>query len=291
MTYPFLNRRDGSGSEMRGQAGENLGDRKVVYWDSNGLWMLADADAIATMPTIGFTIGSIASGNFGRILLRGLVGKQGWTWTRGAKLYVSATAGEITHTAPSRSQVIGIAYETDVLYFDPKDAITDATRTKTVPMSADAFGRPNANPPGIVDQDNLTLYTFTLNTDKLTINFPVPWDYASGDIIFNVIWTNDGGVDDNGKFVKWQLDYQVGVEGDVISGSHANSPKVIEDAYPSASGFVETHTGDMTIAAADFAGKQCIFVKLSAVTPAGAALTCEPHLVGMCYAYTAYVNQ
>ncbi|GAG86867.1 unnamed protein product, partial [marine sediment metagenome] len=160
-----------------------------------------------------------------------------------------------------------------------------------VPTSADNFGRPNANPPDIVDIDNLTLYAFTLNTDLLTVKFPVPSDYVSGDITFNVIWTNDGGVDDNGLFVKWQLGYQVGSPGDVISGSHANSPKTVEDAYGSDLGWVETHTEAMTIAAADFAGKQCIFAKLMAITPVGAALTCEPHLVGMCYTYTAYVNQ
>ena len=170
-------------------------------------------------------------------------------------------------------------------------ALTDATEVKTIPIEADVFGRPNTNPPIVVDIDNLTLYAFTLNTDKMTLKFPVPWDYVSGDIIFNVYWTNDGGVDDNGKFAKWQLDYQVGTAGDVISGSHANSPKVVEDAYSSASGFVEEHTGDMTIAAADFAGKNCIFIKLSAITPAGTALTCEPHLIGMCYTYTAYINQ
>ena len=70
-------------------------------------------------------------------------------------------------------------------------ALTDTTVVKTVPMGADEFGRPNTNPPTVVDQDNLTLYSFTLNTDKLTIKFPVPWDYASGDLTFSVIWTND----------------------------------------------------------------------------------------------------
>ena len=170
-------------------------------------------------------------------------------------------------------------------------ALTDTTRVKTISLAADAFGRPNTDPPGIVDQDNLTLYAFTLNTDSMTLKLPVPWDYVSGDLVFNVFWTNDGGVDDNGKFAKWQLDYQVGSAGSVISGSHANSPKVAEDAYSSASGFVEEHTGNMTIAAADFAGENCLYLKLSAITPAGTALTCEPHLIGMCYTYTAYVNQ
>ena len=169
-------------------------------------------------------------------------------------------------------------------------ALTDATSAKTIQLSADAFGRPNTDPPNVVDIDNVTVYAFTLNTDKMTIKFPVPWDYASGDIVFNVVWTNDGGVDDQNKFAKWQLDYQVGAEGDVISGSYA-APKSVEDVYLSLSGFVEYHTGDMTIAAADFEGKQCIFLKLSAITADGAALTCEPHLIGMCYTYTAYINQ
>jgi len=161
------------------------------------------------------------------------------------------------------------------------------TFSKTVSIPAEEFGLPNTNPPGIVDQDNLTLYKFTLDTDQVTFKLPVPGDYAGGNIDFSIIWTNDGGVDDNGKAAKWQLDYQVGGEGDVISGSHANSPKNTEDTYASASGWVEHHTGIMTIAVADFSGKLCIFLKLSAVTPTGAALTCEPHLSGMCFTYTA----
>jgi len=108
---------------MRGQAGEALGNRKVVYLDNAGRWRLGDADTTAAMPIVGFTIGSIASGSFGRILLHGFVGLAGWTWTQGAQLYVSTTAGEITHTAPTAPdliQSIGVAYEADVIYFDPK---------------------------------------------------------------------------------------------------------------------------------------------------------------------------
>jgi len=170
-------------------------------------------------------------------------------------------------------------------------ALTDTTKVLTFEIPADEFGRPNTNPPSVVDIDNVTLYSFTLNTDKMTLKFPVPSDYASGDITFFVVWTNDGGVDDNGKEVKWQLDYQTADEGDPINGSHANSPKVINDAYTSATGWIEHHTGIMTIAAADFAGKLCVLLKLSAITPDGVALTCEPQLIGLCYSYTAYVNQ
>uniref|UniRef100_A0A6M3M990 Uncharacterized protein n=1 Tax=viral metagenome TaxID=1070528 RepID=A0A6M3M990_9ZZZZ len=160
---------------------------------------------------------------------------------------------------------------------------TRGTFSKTVSVPAEEFGRPNTNPPDIVDQDNLTLYKFTLDTDLITYKLPVPSDWAGGDIKFWVVWTNDGGVDDNGKAAKWQLDYQIGDEGDAVSGSHANSPKSVEDTYDSDSGWVEHHTGYMAIAADDFSGKLCIYAKLSAVTPVGAALTCEPHLIGMCY--------
>ena len=125
----------------------------------------------------------------------------------------------------------------------------------------------------------------------MTYKFPIPYDYVEGDMVFNVVWTNDGGVDDLNKNVQWRLEYQVGSEGDVISGFHANSPKAIVDAYTSNSGWVECHAGAMTIAAADFAGEQCIFLRLMAITAPAVVLTCDPHLVGMCYTYTAQYDK
>jgi len=164
---------------------------------------------------------------------------------------------------------------------------TKGTYVKEVVVPADQFGLPNANPPSIVDLDNVTLYSFTVDTDKATYKFYIPADYAGGDIDFEVDWTNDGGVDDNGKNVKWQLDYQTVAPGEVMSGSHANSPKSVEDTYDSESGWVEHHAGIMTIAAADFAGKHHILLKLSAVAPTGDALTGKPHLLGIFYDYRA----
>jgi len=128
MTYQFLNRRRGSGDEIaRGQAGEDLGDRKVVYRNAAGRWMLADADTAATMPTLGFTMGAILNGHFGRILLQGMVGLAGWTWVPGGELYTSPTAGEITQTSPVMPdiiQVIGVAHDANMIYFDPKAVLT-----------------------------------------------------------------------------------------------------------------------------------------------------------------------
>ena len=70
-------------------------------------------------------------------------------------------------------------------------------------IPADQFGRPNTNPPSIVDEDNVTLYKFTLNTDRATYKFIIPDIYAGGDVTIDIMWTNDGGADDNTKNVKW----------------------------------------------------------------------------------------
>jgi len=166
-------------------------------------------------------------------------------------------------------------------------ATEQGTITESVP--AEALGRPNTNPPTVVDQANLRLLAFTLNTDSVSIKMPVPWDLVSGeDIKLCAVWTNDGGVDDNTKDVKAQFDYQTASEGDSVDGSHANSPKTINDTYTSASGWIEHHTAYVTIANADFSGEACIFIKISFITPDGVALTCEPHLIGICIQYLAH---
>lgn len=95
------------------------------------------------------------------------------------------------------------------------------------------------------------------------------------------MWTNDGGVDDNGKNAKWQVDYQVASEGDPVDGSHANSPKTAEDTYTSDIGWILHHAPSMVIAQTDILGEHMLFTKISAITPAGTALTCEPHLLGL----------
>lgn len=166
-------------------------------------------------------------------------------------------------------------------------ALLGGTFTRTVSISADEFGRPSTDPPTVVLQDNVILYSFALDKDSMEYKFPIPSDYHSGALDFWVVWTNDGGVDDQNRNAKWQLDYQTATEGDAVSGSHANSPKSVEDTYTSASGWIEHHSDHMSIAEADFTDKFCVYVKISAVTPVGTALTCDPHLLGLCFSYTA----
>ncbi len=164
---------------------------------------------------------------------------------------------------------------------------TTETYTKRVSLPAEVFGKAAATTPTIVTLDNLTLYAFTLNADLMTFKFSLPGDYDSGPLRFNVIWTNDGGADDNGLNVRWQFDFQVSTEGGILSGSHTDSPKTAEDTYLGAQGNVEMRTPFIEIPAEDFVGQECVFIKLTAVTPVGAALTCNPRLVGICFAYTA----
>lgn len=165
-----------------------------------------------------------------------------------------------------------------------------STYTKYIHLIAAARGLPNTNPPTIVQQDNVELLKFTLNTDNLYFGWDTPTDYAGGNLVIIVEWTNDGGVDDNTKTVKAQLGYQTFATGESVAGSHANSPKTIQDTYASASGWIMHETDAMTIAAADFSTAHGITMKLSFITPTGTALTSEPHLYGIGLYYTAYKN-
>jgi len=247
------------------------------------------------MPSLGITMEKINSGQGGSILKEGYIGRSDWTFTTSGRVYVSENAaGELTQTAPSNPvniiQEIGIAVSSKLIWFSPRQVIGSSSPefTKTVQVSADELGKPAANNPTVVDQDNVTLYSFTVNTDFMTYKLPIPSDYASGGLKFNVVWTNDGDTDDQGKKVRAQFSYQTAGEGNQVSGSHNNSPKLVLDTYTSASGWVEHHSSYVTIDESDFTGKECIYVKVSFVSPEAPALSCEPHLVGVCLQYSAY---
>lgn len=84
---------------------------------------LADADAAATMPTIAMATATINENATGEFLLLGFIRDDTWTWTIGSLLYVSTTAGAMTHTQPAGAgdqvQVVGVAITADIVYFNP----------------------------------------------------------------------------------------------------------------------------------------------------------------------------
>jgi len=296
MTYPFeYENYAGSGIIINSIAGEALGNRKLVFLDTDSTWKLAKADNAIRMPVIGLTMQSATSGLRCVILLKGFIGLDTWTWTVGARIYASEnTAGELTQTSPTNPdnfiQEIGVPTTSTQIFFNPRQVVGNAgaTYTKTEDVAADELGIPVANNPTVVDQANLTLYAFTVNTDFMTYKLPRPSDYASGGLKLNVVWTNDGDTDDLNKNVRAQFDYQTASEGDSVDGSHANSPKNVNDTYTSASGWIEHHSDYVTIAEADFINEECIYVKVSFVTAPATALSCDPHLIGICLQYTAY---
>jgi len=83
----------------------------------------ADASAYATARVIGIAPAAISDTATGTILLHGFIRDDTWTWTTGSTLYLSETAGAMTHTAPSTDgafvQVVGTALSPDVVYINP----------------------------------------------------------------------------------------------------------------------------------------------------------------------------
>ena len=118
----------GSGFKVNERAGENLGNHKLVYRNLLGTWSLADADAVATMPVLGITMGAITTGKKGEILLWGYIGTQPdptetpyWAWTVGVPLYASTVAGELTETMPvgigDVVQIVAITIDATLIHF------------------------------------------------------------------------------------------------------------------------------------------------------------------------------
>jgi hypothetical protein len=85
--------------------------------------VVADASAVATAKSIGIAPVAISDTATGTVLLHGFVRDDTWSWTTGATLYLSETAGAMTETAPTTSgafvQPVGIALEPDVVYINP----------------------------------------------------------------------------------------------------------------------------------------------------------------------------
>ena len=83
----------------------------------------ADASAYATARVIGIAPAAISDTATGTILLHGFIRDDSWSWTTGSTLYLSETAGAMTHTAPSTDgafvQVVGVALSPDVVYINP----------------------------------------------------------------------------------------------------------------------------------------------------------------------------
>jgi hypothetical protein len=114
---------------ITGTAGESLSQYDVVYQDSSdsGKFKKAQCDGTALeADAVGVVTqgGGITSGSTGEITLFGLVTNGSWTWTPGKSLYISATAGVLTETAPTTTgqyiKPVGYAITATQIMFQPQ---------------------------------------------------------------------------------------------------------------------------------------------------------------------------
>lgn len=99
----------------------------ALYQASDGNWEEADADALATMPCRALAL-ETGTGTK-KILRRGWIRKDAWSWTPGAPVYVDTTTGGLTQTKPSGTgdqvQIVGYAETADILDFNPSTVIVE----------------------------------------------------------------------------------------------------------------------------------------------------------------------
>lgn len=109
-------------------AGETIAQWDLLYMDSTGKWMIADASAVATSG--GMLAMACEAGTTDTPLKVALptafIRNDDWAWTPGATLYADITAGAITETAPSGTdeviRVIGFAMSADMIHFNPSSS-------------------------------------------------------------------------------------------------------------------------------------------------------------------------
>ena len=209
----------GSGDFIRGIAGEDLGNRKLVYLDITGTWSLADADAVASMPAVGLTMHAISSGDPGWILTKGWIGLLTWTWIAGGTIYASTTPGELTQTKPSAQeypniQSVGIASTATQIRFDPgfkSDVLNDVVMMNDnnwddlrFPVGAVKLGA--ANPPDEQLYKGGLVLSYPSNANRIayvTAQLPHTWKEGT-DLAVHIHWaiptSGAGGGAENVKF-------------------------------------------------------------------------------------------
>lgn len=107
----------------------SVGVRAALHLDTDGNFILADADAATTMPCMALAIESGTGSK--KVLLQGFYRDDTWNWTVGGPIYVSTTGGNLTQTAPSGTgdqvQRVGIATHADRIWFNPDLTVIEIT--------------------------------------------------------------------------------------------------------------------------------------------------------------------
>jgi len=98
------------GLVIKRTAGEDLVFGDFVYAKSDEKFWKADADAAASMPCVAMVVETIAADASGEFLVQpGVIRNDAWSWTAGADLFVSVTAGALSESAPGSGKFAQIA--------------------------------------------------------------------------------------------------------------------------------------------------------------------------------------
>lgn len=99
----------------------SVGFRSALHMDTDGHWIEADADAVATMPCEALALETGVGSK--KVLTYGFIRDDSWNWTVGGLIYVSTTVGTLTQTPPNGAgdqvQVVGYATHADRMFFNP----------------------------------------------------------------------------------------------------------------------------------------------------------------------------
>jgi hypothetical protein len=113
-------------------AAESLSFGNLVYHASDNRWNKGDADILSKTEgdlAIVLTTGATAENGYVTILKLGTVKNTSWSFTIGAILYVSQTAGVITATEPSAvgsfSRKIGYAQAANIVFLNPSHTVLE----------------------------------------------------------------------------------------------------------------------------------------------------------------------
>lgn len=101
-------------------AGATIAQWDLVYVDSSGDWGIADANSASAFPARGIAVEGGTAAAVMKVLVIGTARNDAWNWTPGGDLFMSATAGEMTQTAPATSgdevQKVGFALTADKIF-------------------------------------------------------------------------------------------------------------------------------------------------------------------------------
>lgn len=100
---------------------------QALYIASDGNFELANATASGTVPCSALALETGTGSK--KVLFKGFIRHDAWSWTPGKIIYVDTTAGALTTTAPIGStnqvQVVGVATHADRMYFNPQYGLVE----------------------------------------------------------------------------------------------------------------------------------------------------------------------